>query len=193
MQYLPVIKALRGQAVALEIGDATRQAVEVASGIAWDLFFNDSILLLITFEDRSVEKKVPPPPAGTPIPPKEFESVREFYFKWIRVANIISVKTDACIVLNRSKRELKRTKDEPVYTDEQDHWQVLNNNVCRYILGKLKDLKLEGEFQGAFRNAQNDPITFADAFTPPATQATAVAPATPAPAQPAAVLPVASF
>lgn len=169
MQYLPVIKALRGQAAALEIGDVSRPAVEAVTGIIWDVFYNDTILLLVMFTDRSVEKPQPPPAKDQPTPPKSYETVREFQFKWIRVANILSVVTDANVMVNRQQRQLKRVKNEPLYTDELEHWQKLNNHICRHVINRLKDMKLEGEFGGAFRNAQNDPITFAEAFEPPTT------------------------
>ena len=90
MQYLPLIKALRGQGAMLEVGDMTRQSIEVVHGMIWDVFFQDSLLLLIIYKDEAVEQARPEPPPGQPVPPKTFRTVREFTFKWIRVANVVA-------------------------------------------------------------------------------------------------------
>ena len=165
--YLELIKALRGHAAVIEIGDLTRPAVEVVRGMIWDVFFGDKLVLLITFTDTAVEKPQAATPLGTPVKAKEFETVREFNFKWVRTANIISVMTDANITINRQTRTLKPTKNEPLYTDEQAKWHVLNNNICRLVIARLRELGLSSTFGGAFRNDTNDAITFEEAFAPP--------------------------
>jgi hypothetical protein len=185
MEYLPLLKTLRGRAAILEIGDVTRPAIEVVSGMIWDVFFEDKLLLLITVKDTQAEKIMPTQPPGIPPKPKEFETVREFNFKWIRVANIISVVTEANISINRQTRTLKPSKNEPLYTDEQPQWSVLNNNICRLIFTRLRELKLDSAFGGCFRNESNDAIAFEEAFPAPAAVA-APSQTTAQPVQPAA-------
>ena len=190
MEYLPLLKTLRGHAAMLEVGDATRPSVEVLRGIVWDVFFENKILLMIVFEDRSVEKAGAPTPAGSPPKAKEFETVREFNFKWIRVGNIITVLTDAAVTVNRNQRTMKKAKTEPLYTDEPPQWSVINNHLCRQIIGQLRALGLTCEFTGGFKNETPDAITFEEAFAPPpqpaaaqpapAVSQTPVAPAAPA-------------
>ncbi len=173
MQYLPLIKALRGQGAMLEVGDMTRQSIEVVHGMIWDVFFQDSLLLLIIYKDEAVEQARPEPPPGQPVPPKTFRTVREFTFKWIRVANVVAVVSDADILLERETRTLLKSQHAPLYTDSDlfpknsTGWHVVNNGICRKIVNKLRGLGLEGTFPGAFRNDQNESITFAEAFAPP--------------------------
>ena len=57
-KYLPLIKALRGQGAMLEVGDMTRQSIEVVHGMIWDVFFQDSLLLLIIYKTKPSSKRV---------------------------------------------------------------------------------------------------------------------------------------
>jgi len=168
--YVEILRTLRGRPAMLEVGDRSRQAVEVVTGFVWDLFFADEVLLMITFRDSNEVKKAPPPQApapGQPVPPvapPEIEPVREFYFKWIRTANIIALETDANVKINMKLREFKKLETEPLYTDGLASWNVLNNALSRHILNKLRELGIDGEFTGVFRSSAGQTLTPEEAF-----------------------------
>ena len=174
--YLPVVNSLLGRGVQLEIGDPARPSVEVVTGVMWGTYFDGEITLVVTFADRNVEKPVDKNADPKTLPVKQLEPVREFMFKWIRTANIISVVSDANVMVNITKRAIKRLKPDPLYTDDLPQWSVLNNHLVKHIKMQLDEIFSNNE-TGPFRNDENAPITEETAF-PPMTAVTS-APNTP--------------
>jgi hypothetical protein len=183
--YIPLLKKLCGRPVMVEIADPSRQAVEVLKGHFWDLFFEDTLALFIVFDDENVSKSSevqkqeaedyknkiaalalnPNLPKPTPTVPVFV--VREFHLKWVRTANIIMVKSDAHVRINCNTRQMTRPKLDPLYTDNQPQWHVLNNAVSRQVYAKLEELGVKSAFEGIYRNEQNEPITKAQATPAP--------------------------
>lgn len=164
--YTPLLKHLRGHPVMIEVGDETRQAVEVVIGHVWDLFFDDTILLVIVRQDENIEKpeelkikenadynaqmaayqqqkqanpNLPMPKLTAPVP---VWVGQEWHLKWVLAKNIIAVKSDGQAHIHWGLRQLTRPKLVPLFDDKRPHWNILNNNLSKRIVQKLVDLKL---------------------------------------------------
>lgn len=165
MQYKSLIKALRGKPAMLEVGDVTRQAVEVVRGFIWDTFFDDALVLVIVFRDETVQRFGPDNKPAVVDGKTVMDRFREFDFKWVRLANVITVESDTTVKINIGERKLIRSKPDALYSDGMTGWPVLNNALSRRIVKELEDLGLNPEFRGIYRNDANDPILEADALT----------------------------
>ena len=204
--YAPLFKKLCGKPMMVEVADPARQAVDVIKGFFWDLFFDDTVALFVTFVDENVAKspdlikqegeeyknKIAAlqlnPNLPKPTPPTPVQVEREFRLRWVRVANIIMVETDAHVKINRDTRQMTKPKTDPLYTDGKNMWHMLNNHVSRQIAMKLGEMGLTG-YPGVYRNEQNEIVTRDQAvFAPPS----AAPVAEPAPAPVAVEAPVAA-
>lgn len=173
MPYLPVIQALQGRGAQLEIGDPSRPSVEVVTGVIWGTFADNEITLVVTFSDRNIETPADPKADIKTLPGPKFEPVREFSFKWIRTANVISVVSDANVMVNIAKRAIKRMKADPLYTDDLPQWSVLNNHLAKHVNAQLLELGFVCGTE-AFKNDNNEPISEETAFPPMAVAASPV-------------------
>jgi hypothetical protein len=178
--YTPLLKVMRGRPAMVEVGDETRQGVDVVKGFIWDVYYDNTILLMIIFSDENIEKPRevidaeaahykqqlaqqaariaanPGQPVPQIAPPLPVVPHREWHFKWILVENVIAVQTDGHVRINMGSRQLSKPKLDPLYNDGITHWEILNNNISKAIVSKLKEIGLEGEFPGVYRNAQNE-------------------------------------
>jgi hypothetical protein len=186
MQYAPLLKLLRGRPVKLEIGDPSRQAVDSATGVVWELFFGDSLLLLVVPTEQPLPKPAEvfkaeqdkykaavtaqqgdPNAVKLEIPNPNYACV-EWQFRWIRTANIIMVYSDAQAMINMNLRQFSKPKIEPLYRDKGAYWHMLNNMVSKQIAAKLKELGLQSDFDGVYRDGENNPVPSAKAELPQA-------------------------
>lgn len=178
--YTPLLKVMRGRPAMIEVGDETRQAVDVVKGFVWDVYFDNTILLMIIFSDENIEKpkeviaaegeqykqqlaqqsarsQANPGVAQPAIhPPISVVPHREWHFKWILVSNVIAVQTDGHVRINMGSRQLSKPKLDPLYNDGLPGWEILNNHISKAIVSKLKEIGLEGEFPGVYRTATNE-------------------------------------
>ena len=180
LPYREVVCALRGKAVLMEIGDPNRSSVEVIKGFIWDLLFEDQITLVLIFKDESMLRKAVAVtqgsapggvgadtgntvtgavPAQGAVPAPEYDLYREFFFKWVRTANIISIESDANVQINIKARTLSKPKALPLYTDEAPNWSMLNNALSKHICAKLKEMGINSNFQGVLRSDSNDMLS----------------------------------
>lgn len=177
--YMPVLKAIRGCPVTLEVGEQTRPAVELVKGIVWDLFQNDELLLVIVNSD--VHDRKPDDvlaaeaeiyknanaaaqaagAAGRPVtPPTPSYLIRTWQFKWILTRNVIAVQQETMIAVNHDLRKIINAKHEPLYNDGKPQWHLINNYIANQINEKLKALGFAGTFTGPMRTPENTPIEF---------------------------------
>lgn len=163
--YLPVLRRLSGQAVYLEVGDPSRPSPEVIKGILWGVC-GEAIALVIVFQDETVSRAAvttPLPAPGQPVPvapPPEFDTFREFYFKWIKIANILTIQSDVNVRIDIKRRVLLGTKPDPLYTDGAPEWSKLNNALVARIQAQLTafDFGFRPWPQGMQRTDANDPV-----------------------------------
>jgi hypothetical protein len=168
MKYLSVIKALRGRAVMLEVGDVARQAVEVVRGFIWDVFYDNEITLVITFKNENVLKLDKDGKPAVADGKQVYEQFYEYYFKWIRTESILTIESDANIKINANERQLIKLKAQALYTDNLPGWPALNNALSKRIARAIDDLGLDAEFKGIYRNEDNMPIPEPELLTPSA-------------------------
>jgi hypothetical protein len=181
--YTPLLKVMRGRPAMLEVGHESRQAVEVVKGFIWDLYYENTILLMIIFSDENIEKPkdviaaegevykrllaeqaariAANPGVAQPAiqPPISVVPHREWHFKWILIDNVIAVQTDGHVRINMGSRQLSKPKLDPLYNDGRPQWEILNNHISKAIVSKLKEIGLEGDFPGVYRNENNEPVT----------------------------------
>lgn len=150
MSYVPLLKLLRGRPAMLEVGDTRRQAVEVVTGHIWDVFFDDSILLVVIFKDENIQKPAETikaegeaykaqleqaRAAGQQIqltPPTPVWPQRVWDFKWVLTSNIIAVRTDGQVQINFGTRDFRALALEPLFSDApKKFWHILNNNLSK--------------------------------------------------------------
>ena len=162
LEYVPLLRKLRGQAVHMELGDSRRPTQEIVKGILWDVLPDGSLALVIVFQDETVQRapvKTALPPPGQPLPVAplvEFDVFREFYFKWVRPMSIIALQTDANVKIDILKRVLRGTKPDPLYRDNEPNWSTLNNALSDRIVAKLNELGVPFDFKGVLRTDANE-------------------------------------
>jgi hypothetical protein len=179
--YLPLLQLICGQGVELEVGDPSRPSPEVVKGMLWAVCCNNGLALVIVFQDETVARAAvtaPLPAPGQVLPvnaPPEYDTFREFYFKWVRIVNVLTVKSDVNVRIDIKKRALLRTKPDPLYTDGIPEWSKLNNALVDRIQAQLKSIGVS--YIDAPKNIQrtdaNDPMPVAVAAPLAAEQAVA--------------------
>lgn len=176
-KYVPLLKLLRGRPAMMEVGDSRRQSVEVVTGFIWDLFFDDGVTLVIVFKDDNIQKPAEQIKAEgeaykaaieaakaagqtLAIPaPVPVQVVRSWDFRWVITDNIIAVRTDGQVCINFATRSFTKLPLDPLYSDApKKHWHVLNNNVSKHIVQKLRELGLESGFEGIYRDEKNETV-----------------------------------
>lgn len=144
-----LLKKLTGRYVSVEHAAPGRAAPEVLENVLlWDLFghpINDGDVPVALF--IMVRKPIESPVqvgATAPLNVQTGAAPRshQFYFKWLQIANIVSVTQYAGLSISESQRRLERQETPPLYNDGKDGWEVLDEGVKYWIEKRLFELKL---------------------------------------------------
>lgn len=144
MSYVSILKSLKGYPVYLEHGYPERAAAEVVSScIVWDLFENDSLVLLVTTRGNQ-RPPIPVLQPGQSLTKEELLAMEKkksdymyFEFKWVRVDRILFVKHDSGAFVDVVARQVAHEEIPPVYNDGKPGWEVMDQGVRYHIENRL--------------------------------------------------------